>query len=340
MAAAGEAMSPAPLVIRWRRGDDPARLLDLEWLVTNGLGGFASGSVLGVATRRYHGLFVPNLAQPAGRYIMISRIDEDFISAGRPVHLGGAEFTDGRLETDAHLYLQEFCLQDAIPTWIFDIGAHRIERTIVMPQHQNIVCVQYRLLQGDPIRLELRPFIAFRRQDAPLNHTVHWPFVLYVAHGRHEVAMPDMPACLRFGLRPDKGVFVCDERNSLDVLYRVERERGYDHSENLHSPGYLAVELAPEQPVAFVASTQGWETLNIDGHTALEAQRRRTDRLLALAPVAAAEEFPAQLVLAADQFIVTPSRGSRRRWSRPHPATTSVQSSRAITGLATGAGTR
>ena len=74
---------------------DAAALRDREWLVTNGLGGYASGTVLGVPTRRYHGLFVPNLAQPEGRHLMIGRYDEELITGGTRALLGGADLEEG-----------------------------------------------------------------------------------------------------------------------------------------------------------------------------------------------------------------------------------------------------
>jgi predicted glycogen debranching enzyme len=302
-------MLPAPIDIDWRGEDDPAYLRDREWLVTNGLGGYASGTLLGIGTRRYHGLFVPNLAEPKGRHIMISRFDEEITCGARTVQLGGAEFLDGRLETDVHRYLVRFTLDATMPTWRYRCGDRVIEKTIVMPQYQNTLCVRYRLLEGPPVTLRLRPFAAFRRQDALLVHHDSFPFVFSYSQGRHELRRVDGALALRFGLRPAQGAFVCAERISRDVLYRVEQVRGYDHSENVFSPGYFAVELTADQPVSFVATTQGWEALDRDGDAAVEAERLRVERLLSIAPERARRGFAGQLVAAADQFIVLP--GSR-----------------------------
>jgi predicted glycogen debranching enzyme len=302
-------MVPPSIVFDWSPDRDPAFLRDREWLVTNGLGGFASGTLLGIGTRRYHGLFVPNLTEPKGRYIMISRFDEEISVDGRSVRLGGAEFLDGRLETDVHRCLTRFTLDAMMPTWRFALGGRVIEKTIVMPQYQNTVCVRYRLIEGPPISVRLRPFAAFRRQDALLVHEEDWPFVFAYSHGRHEVQRTDGKLVLRFGLRPSRGVFVCDEEVGRDVLYRVEQVRGYDHSENVFSPGYFEVELAADAPVAFVATTQAWHALDIEGDAAVAAERARIERLMAIAPAATRDGFSAQLAAAADQFIVLP--GSR-----------------------------
>jgi len=302
-------MLPPPIVFTWRRDEDPAYLRDREWLVTNGLGGYASGTLLGIGTRRYHGLFVPNLVEPKGRHIMISRFDEEVECGDRMVRLGGAEFLDGRLETDVPRFLDEFRVDALMPVWRYAIGRHVIEKTIVMPQYQNTLCVRYRLLAGPPVRLRLRPFAAFRRQDAVLVHQDEWPFLFCSRGGVHEVRREDGRLTLRFKTHPGRALFVCDERVSRDVLYRVEQVRGYDHSENLWSPGYVDLLLTPDASATFVATTQGAEALQVDGDTAVAAERQRVERLLAIAPPAAREGFAAQLVAAADQFIVLP--GSR-----------------------------
>ena len=115
-------MLPPPIVFTWRRDEDPAYLRDREWLVTNGLGGYASGTLLGIGTRRYHGLFVPNLVEPKGRHIMISRFDEEVECGDRMVRLGGAEFLDGRLETDVPRFLEEFRVDALMPALVHNAG--------------------------------------------------------------------------------------------------------------------------------------------------------------------------------------------------------------------------
>ncbi len=88
------------IVLTWHRDRDPLELRRREWLITNGLGGYASGTIAGIPTRKYHGLFVPNLAAPKGRHIMISRCDECVVTPTRQLHLGGAEFEDERFVGD------------------------------------------------------------------------------------------------------------------------------------------------------------------------------------------------------------------------------------------------
>lgn len=302
-------MLPDPIKLTWQPGDDPAPLRDREWLVTNGLGGFSSGSLLGIGTRRYHGLFVPNLAEPKGRHILISRFDEEISCGDRHVTIGGAEYLDGNLHNDVHRCLRDFRLDALMPTWVFDIGGQLIEKTIVMPHNQNTVCVVYRLLAGEKASIRLRPFVAFRRQDSELAPQSDWPFVLTYGRGRYEIKQSPGDLFVRFRLNPGGGVFSCDQVIGENALYRVEKVRGYDHSEHLFSLGYFSAELRAGEALTFVAGTQGWETLDIDGPSAIEDERRRVEGLIALAPPAARQGVAARLVAAADQFIVVP--GSR-----------------------------
>ena len=297
------------LVFPWQAGEDPAPLLSREWLVTNGLGGYASGTVGGVATRRYHGLLIPNLPAPRGRTVLIPCLDESAQVGQRTVLLSGVEFADSRLEGDMFQFLQEFRLEWQVPTWEFGVDGHWLTKRLAMPYGQNTVCAEYRPSSGGPIRLLLRPFLTFRMHDEALGVSSEWPFTLAITRERYEVHPFAGAPPLRMGLRPQGGVFVADATVSQGVFYRVERDRGYDHVEDLFSPGYFMVDLGPEQAISFVASTEGWELLEFEAQAIFEAEQQRLEKLLVRAPELARAGFAAQLVLAADQFVILP--GSR-----------------------------
>ena len=302
-------MSRPSLSFPWRPGQDIGFLLAREWLATNGLGGYASGTLLGISTRRYHGLFIPNLPAPRGRTMMIPRVDEEVYCGGRTVLLGGAEFADGRIEGNGHQFLREFRQECLIPTWTFEIDDHVLEKRIVMPHTLNTAYLEYRLVSGGPVRLGLRPYVTFRMHDGPLGVSAEYPFALTVTRGRLEVHPFEGAPPLRLGLRPHRGVFVADKKISPNVYYRVERERGYDHLEDLASPGYFSVDLASGESLALVASTESWESLEHPADKILEAEQQRLEKVLAAAPKEAHSGPGAHLVLAADQFLILP--GSR-----------------------------
>ena len=246
------------LIIPWDATQDPQQLRDREWLVTNGLGGYASGTLAGMPSRKYHGLFVPNLAAPKGRHIMISRCDEFVTAGGKRIHLGGAQFGHDHVVGESHRYLKEFKLDHRIAVWRFELGASSIEKSIAMPHNQNTVCVRYRLLSGPPVELHVRPFTSFRRHDERPEQELSMTYTLSVTRNRHEIRRWDSPLLLRLAMQPGPAAFVTREVAETDFLYRVDFDRGDPHRESAFSPGYFTSQLDTANPVVFVASTQSW----------------------------------------------------------------------------------
>src|SRR2546423_11138927 len=122
--------------LRLERGaDDGAQtLVDAEWLVTNGLGGYASGSVAGVNTRRYHGLLVAALPNPVGRLVMLNHLGERVcVAGGTPTALGGEERVTGGLDRDVARRLVRFRLEAGLPAWGYEGNGARIEKRLFLP---------------------------------------------------------------------------------------------------------------------------------------------------------------------------------------------------------------
>jgi predicted glycogen debranching enzyme len=287
----------------------PDTLLRSEWLVTNGLGGYASGTVAGAVTRRYHGLLVAALPAPLGRTVMLNHLWEELrLPGGRVVILGGSESVSGAQLPGAR-FLSEFQLEMGLPVWRFDIEGFVIEKRVVMPYLQNAVHVTYTMLAGQaPLRLRLRPSVHFRSYEAPVDDALD-EYRMSVAGSRFELhANPHLPP-LRFaqhgGQRP---AFVIDPQHHGEVAYRVERDRGYAAIGHLWSPGYMRTELTTDDPVSLVASTDDWSsTLAVAPHEARDIELQRRRRLLSLAAPAARTGVGAELVLAADQFVIRPA---------------------------------
>jgi len=277
----------------------PDDLADREWLVANGLGGYASGTLLGPPTRRYHGLLVAALPQPLGRMAMLSRLAET------------VRFADGtgfRLEGDDDSLgaLAEFRLECGLPVWTYRAGGATIEKRVLMPHLQNTVDVFYRLTEGDaPARIEVKPWMHFRDHDAPIDRALPTPQVVTVAAGRTEVRMAGLPA-LRLAVLGGEPRLVLDGDQYCQTYYRAEADRGYDSLGALWSPGLFTATLT-ERGVVLLASTEPWHTalaLAPDDAQAYERERRR--RMIGVADPALRDGAAAELVLAADAFIVTP----------------------------------
>jgi glycogen debranching enzyme len=287
----------------------PERLLTREWLVTNGLGGYASGSVAGTSTRRYHGLLVAALPSPLGRMVMFNHLAEFLqLPDGRQVRLAGEESAPAGGEFPE--ILTEFRLEWGLPVWRYQLGAAVLEKRVVLPYRKNTVHVSYRLLQGEaPLVLVLRPRLNFRPHEAPVSTPLEGGYELKAVGGRYELRSlrhEELPP-LRLLLQGHPSELVLDGGAATEFFYRVEAGRGYDDRGPVWSPGRLRIVLAPGEECALTASTEAWETLlAMTPQQVLQAEVGRRERVLEQAHPAARSGVAAQLVLAADQFIILP----------------------------------
>src|SRR5215468_10819810 len=123
---------------------DPERMLGREWLVTNGLGGYASGTVAGIPTRRFHALLVSALPAPLGRVVMLSQLTERItLPDGRVGEISGSEVAPGKLQVKGLAALTEFRLENGLPVWRYEAAGYVLEKRIFMVHQQNTVHVQY-----------------------------------------------------------------------------------------------------------------------------------------------------------------------------------------------------
>jgi predicted glycogen debranching enzyme len=296
--------------VRRLRGGDIATWLDREWLVTNGLGGYACGTVSGAATRRYHGLLVAAHPAPLGRVMMWNHLTEHFRFPGYVgVAVGGSEKAGGSIDIDGTDALTEFRLEMGLPVWRFETHGHVIEKRVYMPYRRNTVHVAYRLIDGPgPVRVKLRPSAHFRGHDDPVSHLPRDPYVLTATGDRYELAAGQTFPTLRFHVCCDSASLTLDGVKVPDVLFRVEENRGYEGVGALWSPGVFRLTLKPGRDAVLSSSTDPWETfLAMSPDAALAAELDRRRRLIAAADPAARTGFGAELVLAADQFIISPA---------------------------------
>jgi predicted glycogen debranching enzyme len=290
-------------------GGDLGTLLEREWLVTNGLGGYASGTVAGAATRRYHGLLIAAHPAPLGRVMVWNHLTENFrFPDYLGVAVGGTERVGGHVDVQGIDALTEFRLEMGLPVWRFEMHRHIVEKRIFMPYRQNTVHVSYRLVTGGgPIRLKLRPSVHFRGHDDPVTHLSKEPYVLTASEGRYELSGGSPWPRLRFRIDGDGAALTLDGVRLPDILYRVEEYRGYEGVGSFWSPGQFRVNLRPDREVVLSGSTESWDRLTaLSPADAYAAELERRRRLVAVAPPPARAGFGAELVLAADQFIITP----------------------------------
>jgi predicted glycogen debranching enzyme len=289
---------------------DPEHVLSREWLVTNGLGGYAAGTLAGVVTRRYHGLLIAALPAPLGRLVMMGQLGERVrLPGNRIVWLSGEERMGGTLYLEGAGRLREFRLEAGLPVWRYQLEEFVIEKRLLLPRMQNTVLVTYTLVEGSvAIRLGLRPLLNARPHEAAVDYPLPPKPVLTAREQQLEVVLaPEIPA-LRLHLQDLTGGFTIDPMVVHHLHYRLEHDRGYQASGDAWSPGYFRIDLAPGRSVTLAVSTESWEVIGALGPEqahAAELERRR--RLLISANPELSDSSSAELVLAADQFIITPA---------------------------------
>ena len=269
-----------------------------EWLVTNGLGGFAAGSVSGARTRRYHGLLVAALKPPVERVVTLAKVDEVVTYAGRDYALGANEFADGTIAPSGHTLLQSFALEDGMPVWTYALGDALLEKRIWMAHGANTTYIRYRLQRASmPMQLELQPLGTYR------DYHAHW------RGGGNFAVTADASACsirayesaAPYHLALDRGEFRHDQAWYWNFRHRQESARGLDDREDLFRPGVFRFALAPGESATLTVTTEK-DSLQPSEHAFADARARQESLL---APLDAdAPEWIGMLYGSADQFIV------------------------------------
>jgi len=288
-------------------GQETCRDLDAalgrEWLETNGLGGFASSTITGLNTRRYHGLLVAAIHPPVGRMVLLSKLEETLIIDGRSFELSANQFP-GVIHPQGYQYQTRFRL-DPFPVFTYQVDGVEIEKSVFMVQGENTTVVQYQLKTAhDSVRLEVRPLIAFRdyhnttHENAGLDPTVS--------------SEPGLASVVPYHGLPR--LYLAHDADSTETSggwyrnfeYRVEQERGLDYREDLFNPLVWRFDLSASATAAVVASTVRHDVREVPRLRQSEITRRTA--VADAAPVK--DELVCSLVTAADQFIV--ARGEQK----------------------------
>jgi len=272
-----------------------------EWLETNGLGGFASSTIIGLNTRRYHGLLTAATNPPVGRMLLLAKLEETVVIDGRRFELAANRYP-GVVHPEGYRHLKEFRL-DPFPIFTFEVEGVEIEKRVFLVYGENTVVVEYelRLPQGAPAPdclLEVRPLIAFRdyhsttHQNRALNSDVK------AEPGLATVAPYQGSPSLH--LAHDAGELKITGHWYHNFEYDVERERGLDYLDDLFNPFLLRFPLHGRRTAAIIASTERRAISQAAGFRQAEVQRRKA--VLEASPHD--DSLVRALVAAADQYIV------------------------------------
>jgi predicted glycogen debranching enzyme len=281
-----------------------------EWLVTNGLGGYASGTVAGTATRRYHGLLIAALQPPVKRTLLVNGLDETVRYLGKSFPLATNRWMSGFISPKGYLQTESFHLEGSKPVWRFALGDALLEKRIWMKQGENTTYVQFTLLRASgPIELDAKVLVNYR----DFHNTTQGPQwqtrVEPLEHGLRVVAFD---GATPFYLRSEDGSWSAQHEWYRDYFLLAEQQRGLDDHEDRLYAAEFHCQLCDGESVTLVLSTE--EKASLDAVQAHEDQANHDLKLFqawqtqhAQTCASPADEEPGwlwQLVLAADQFIV------------------------------------
>ncbi len=276
-----------------------------EWLVTNGLGSYAGGTLAGANTRCYHGILIAALTPPVGRTLLVAKIDATAHLRGTAYPLDTNEWADGTIDPHAYKLIEAFQLDGTIPTWTYALAEAQLVKRVWMPHSQPTTFVTYTHARGaDPIDLDLKVLCTYR--DHHNSTRGDWvPTVTYTATSLRVDALDAVPP---YFVKIERGTYTPIERWYHKFKHRVETERGLDDVEDLYAAGQFHVTLEPGETITIVSSTSA--DASLDWQTALYAERKRQKALIEQSGCEDAPAWIRQLVLAADQFIVDRAFGS------------------------------
>src|ERR1700741_4003583 len=146
-----------PQLVRHIEVNQTSAELDREWIVTNGLGGYASGTIAGLNTRRFHGWLIAALPAPHGRMMMMNQIEETVYIGDRIYQLTADNLSHATHTDTVSPFLKSFRLENGLPVFTYACDDFTLEKRLCMVHTQNTTYISYCLLQGDGVRLELRP---------------------------------------------------------------------------------------------------------------------------------------------------------------------------------------
>ena len=275
-----------------------------EWLVTNGIGGYACGTVAGHLTRYYHGTLVAALKPPLGRTLLLTKLEETVQYQGDEVPLYTNRWSDGTVDPHGYRHIERFQLDGAIPVWKFAVGDGLLSKRIWMQQGENTTYTCYSCHRGSaPMTLTIKVVVNYRDHHGGTPNR-DW-MIESIAQG---IAVRAFPEAVPFYLLVDRGTVAVQQARFDKVDLAVEQYRGTGDRDTYWQVATINTTLMPGEMVTVVASTN--PAPNLNGAKALSDRRTYEESLLTkweLADPDRHRHVPAwieQLVLAADQFIV------------------------------------
>ena len=273
-----------------------------EWLVTNGIGGFASGTVAGLLTRRYHGYLIAALRPPLGRTLLVAKLDETATYLGRDYPLFTNRWASSYVEPTGFRNLERFYLDGTTPVWRYACADALLEKRVWMQPGANTTYIGYHLLRGSgPLTLTAKTLVDFRDYH---GHTRAGSMPMHAEPVERGLRVNAFEGATPFYLLADRAELALRHEWYTGFFLSVEDYRGENPIDDHVYAGDFRAVLQPGESLTLVASTD--PVPNLDGVSAYAERKSYEDNLAADLP----SGYPFSircLVLAADQFIVSRS---------------------------------
>ncbi|MES2567126.1 MAG: amylo-alpha-1,6-glucosidase [Bacteroidota bacterium] len=275
---------------------DHENALTKEWIITNGIGGYASSTIIGTNTRRYHGLLIASLNPPTERKLMVSKVEETILHNHIETKLSTNQYVDA-VYPEGYYYIKGFT-RTPLPTTLFRAGEAELSKTIFMVYNSNTTVVEYTNASTVSFRLRLNPLYAVRDYHSLLREEHNYHYFVKNNGQIHSIYAYAGAETLHF--MHTKGYYTANPHWNKNILYTLEKQRGQEFTEDLYSTGTIEYELKPGETMYLLFSLDE-NKINKDP---AELKAREIERLNLLVPPTIHNKFLADLFITSDQFIV------------------------------------
>lgn len=277
-----------------------------EWLLTNGIGGYASSTVIGANVRRYHGLLIAALPDHADRFLMLSQISEAIVRTGEIANL--MSYCTKDICSNGEYFLESFSTVP-LPTWTYRIGPILLEKRVCLCYGQNATVIRYHVENGpEPVSVNLTPLINHRNH----HFLTYNQYVTFEAEYRQrEIICHPYRSEDTIRIRASDGILRPHDRCWFyNMDYAIERERGLTSSEDHFMPGHFEIALKPwEKKTIHIIVTANCQTDTQNGEVLIGRELSRQQHLLGSS--LKKDPFLSGLLLAADQFVIRGQDGKK-----------------------------
>lgn len=271
-----------------------------EWLVTNGIGGYAMGTVAGVRTRSYHGLLIAAIKPPLGRRQLLANLEETAVYGNDSFELFSNHWQSGQILPEGYLHIERFYLDGTTPVWIYAVGSARLEKRLWMQPGANTTYVKYTLLYGTmPLGLSIKTLVNYRDHHA-INLDASIQMGVEQLNNGLRINTPSGGS--PFYILSDKANVQTQHVWYENFFLSFEADRGLASLDNSLFAGKFHAELQPGESVLVAASTDS--AVELDSQKAYLQRAQYETSLVSASGLDTAPDAVQQLVLAADQFIV------------------------------------